>query len=76
MIGPTSLGNQAPTFPTTPVLTDKMRQLKGKVKESRKEKRERKKDNLENKSSLIHVVLPVVGVACAVIIAIVMYGTR
>ena len=53
-----------------------MRQLKGKVKESRKEKRERKKDNLENKSSLIHVVLPVVGVACAVIIAIVMYGTR
>ena len=37
-----------------------MRQLKGKVKETRREKRERKQDNVANKERLWTVVLPTV----------------
>lgn len=35
-----------------------MRQLKGKVKESRKEKRERKQDNAKNKERFLKIGLP------------------
>lgn len=38
-----------------------MRQLKGKVKESGKEKRERKKEFMENKDKAFTVALPVLG---------------
>ena len=53
-----------------------MRQLKGKVKESRKEKRERKQDNMENKTNLFRIVLPTVIAICALIIGFVYIGTR
>ena len=53
-----------------------MRQLKGKVKESRKEKRERKQENLENKTNLFRIVIPTLVVLCAVVIGLVYMGTR
>jgi len=53
-----------------------MRQLKGKVKETRKEKRERKEENVANKNSCWWVVLPVVSVIAASVAFIVYYGTR
>ena len=53
-----------------------MRQLKGKVKESRKEKRERKQDNVDNKNNLLRIVIPTLVVLCAVIIGVVYIGTR
>ena len=52
-----------------------MRQLKGKVKESRKEKRERKQDNLANKERLWTVVLPTLLGAVALIAAYVYFNT-
>lgn len=39
-----------------------MRQLKGKVKETNKQKKERKKEFLENKQRVFTIVLPTVGV--------------
>ena len=53
-----------------------MRQLKGKVKESRKEKRERKQENAENKSNLFRIVVPTLIALCALIIGFVYVGTR
>jgi len=53
-----------------------MRQLKGKVKESRKEKRERKEDFDANKRSCWWVVLPIVTAIAASVAFIVYYGTR
>jgi len=53
-----------------------MRQLKGKVKESRKEKRERKEDFVANKNSCWWIVLPVLGVIASAVTFIVYYGTR
>ena len=52
-----------------------MRQLKGKVKESRKEKRERKQDNLANKERLWSVVLPTLVVFVALVIGFVYINT-
>ena len=53
-----------------------MRQLKGKVKEPRKEKRERKQENLKNKGNLFRIVIPTLIVLCAVVIGLVYMGTR
>ncbi len=53
-----------------------MRQLKGKVKESRKEKRERKQDNVDNKANLLRIVLPTLVVICAMVVGLVYMGTR
>lgn len=54
-----------------------MRQLKGKVKkESKKEKRERKKDFLENKQKVFSVVLPTMAVITALIICYILYMTK
>ncbi|KAJ1523582.1 hypothetical protein ONE63_001427 [Megalurothrips usitatus] len=39
-----------------------MRQLKGKVKESNKQKKERRKEFLENKQRVFTIVLPTLGV--------------
>lgn len=53
-----------------------MRQLKGKVKETRKEKRERKQDNLKNKDLFFKVVLPTLTVIAALIAVYVYMHTR
>ena len=54
----------------------KMRQLKGKVKENAREKRERKKEFMENKDKLFTVVLPTFGVLFALLAAFVYMSTR
>lgn len=53
-----------------------MRQLKGKVKETRKEKRERKHDNLKNKEKLWTVVIPVFVTISVLIAAYVLLSTK
>jgi len=53
-----------------------MRQLKGKVKETRKEKRERKEEFVANKNSCWWIVLPVFTVIAASVGFLVYYGTR
>lgn len=53
-----------------------MRQLKGKVKETAKQKKERKKDFLENKKNLFSIVLPTLGVIFFFIIVFVYMKTR
>ena len=54
----------------------RMRQLKGKVKETKKEKRERKADNLKNKDKVWTVVLPVILTISVIIIAYVLLSTK
>ena len=53
-----------------------MRQLKGKVKETRKEKRERKQENLKNKEKLWTIVIPVMVTISIVIAAYVLLSTH
>lgn len=53
-----------------------MRQLKGKVKETRKEKRERKLENLKNKEKIWTVVIPVMLTISVIIIAYVLLSTK
>lgn len=53
-----------------------MRQLKGKVKETRKQKKERKMENVEIQNQMKTVVLPVLGVLVLVIAAFVYIKTR
>ena len=53
-----------------------MRQLKGKVKENAREKRERKKEFMENKDKLFTVVLPTLGVMFALLAAFVYMSSR
>ncbi|XP_073844049.1 single-pass membrane and coiled-coil domain-containing protein 4 homolog [Musca autumnalis] len=53
-----------------------MRQLKGKVKETRKQKKERKMENVAIHNQVKTVVLPVVGVFALIIIAFVYIKTR
>ena len=50
-----------------------MRQLKGKIKENAREKRQRKKEFKENKDKLFTVVLPTLGV---IIVAMVYMNSR
>ncbi len=54
-----------------------MRQLKGgKTKETRKEKRERKMENVQSKSQLFTIVLPTLAVIAAIIVTFVYINTR
>lgn len=54
----------------------KMRQLKGKTKETNKQKKERKKEFLENKQRVFTVVLPTIAAIFVVIAAYVYVKTR
>ena len=53
-----------------------MRQLKRKIKENAREKRQRKKEFKENKDKLFTVVLPTLGVLVALIVAMVYMNSR
>lgn len=53
-----------------------MRQLKGKVKETRKQKKERKLENAEIQKQITTVVLPVLCAIVALIGVYVYYKTR
>jgi len=53
-----------------------MRQLKGKVKENAKEKKERKKEFAENKEKAFTVALPIIGAMFVLIVVLVYVATR
>lgn len=53
-----------------------MRQLKGKVKETAKEKKERKKEFIENKEKAFTIALPVLGGLFLIIVLLVYFKTR
>ncbi|XP_055908007.1 single-pass membrane and coiled-coil domain-containing protein 4 homolog [Eupeodes corollae] len=53
-----------------------MRQLKGKVKETRKQKKERKLENAEIQKKISTVVLPILGAIVALISVYVYIKTR
>ncbi|KAH8405447.1 hypothetical protein KR215_006969 [Drosophila sulfurigaster] len=53
-----------------------MRQLKGKVKETRKQKKERKLENAEIQAKMGTIVLPALGVIAIIIVAFVYLKTR
>jgi len=53
-----------------------MRQLKGKVKENAKEKKERKKEFAENKEKAFTVALPILGAMFVLIVVLVYVATR
>ncbi|XP_019845702.1 single-pass membrane and coiled-coil domain-containing protein 4 homolog [Bactrocera dorsalis] len=53
-----------------------MRQLRGKVKETRKQKKERKLENLEIQNQLKTVVIPAVCVFALLIVVFVYFKTR
>lgn len=53
-----------------------MRQLKGKAKETNKQKKERKREFLENKKNAVSIVLPTIAVICLFIIVYVYIKTR
>ncbi|XP_017842560.1 single-pass membrane and coiled-coil domain-containing protein 4 homolog [Drosophila busckii] len=53
-----------------------MRQLKGKVKETRKQKKERKLENVEIQSKMQTIVLPALGFVFLLIVAFVYIKTR
>lgn len=53
-----------------------MRQLKGKVKETAKERKERKKEFMENKDKAFTIALPVLGVIFLLIALLVYFKTR
>lgn len=53
-----------------------MRQLKGKTKETNKQKKERKKEFLENKQRVFTIVLPTIAAIFVIIAAYVYTKTR
>ena len=53
-----------------------MRQLKGKVKENAREKRERKKEFMENKDKAFTIALPALGVVFLLVVVFVYLNTR
>ncbi len=53
-----------------------MRQLKGKTKENAREKKERKKEFMENKDKALTVALPVLGLLFLSIVVFVYLKTR
>jgi Na+/citrate or Na+/malate symporter len=53
-----------------------MRQLKGKTKENAREKKERKKEFLENKDKLFTVALPTFGVLFLMVVVFVYMSSR
>lgn len=54
----------------------KMRQLKGKTKENAKERRERKKEFMENKDKIFTVALPALGVVFLLVAVYIYLNTR
>jgi len=52
-----------------------MRQLKGKVKESPAQKRERKKEFRENKENIMKIAVPAIIIAAVVVFCIVFAAT-
>jgi len=53
-----------------------MRQLKGKVKENAKEKKERKKDFAENRDKAFTIALPFLGALFVFVVVLVYVATR
>lgn len=53
-----------------------MRQLKGKTKETNKQKKERKKEFMENKQRVFTVVLPTIAAIFVIIAAYIYFKTR
>lgn len=53
-----------------------MRQLKGKTKETNKQKKERKKEFMENKQRVFTIVLPTVAAIFVLIIVYIWFKTR
>jgi len=53
-----------------------MRQLKGKVKENAKEKKERKKEFADNKEKAFTIALPFLGAMFVLIVVLVYVATR
>ncbi|XP_046392690.1 single-pass membrane and coiled-coil domain-containing protein 4 homolog [Ischnura elegans] len=53
-----------------------MRQLKGKVKETNKQKKERKKDFIENKKRVFTIAIPTIVAVFLLIVAYVYVKTR
>lgn len=53
-----------------------MAQLKGKTKETNKQKRERKKDFVENKKRLLTIVLPTLAAVFIMIAVYIYFKTR
>ncbi len=53
-----------------------MRQLKGKPKENAREKKERKKEFMENKEKAFTVALPALGVLVLIVVILVYVNTR
>ncbi|XP_064545715.1 single-pass membrane and coiled-coil domain-containing protein 4 homolog [Drosophila montana] len=53
-----------------------MRQLKGKVKETRKQKKERKLENAQMQAKIGTIVLPALGVVAMMIVAFIYLKTR
>jgi len=53
-----------------------MRQLKGKVKENAREKKERKKEFAENKEKAFTIALPFLGALFVLIVVLVYVATR
>ena len=53
-----------------------MRQLKGKTKENAREKKERKKEFMENKDKVFNVALPVLGALFMLVAVFVYLSTR
>ncbi|KAK9504485.1 hypothetical protein O3M35_010807 [Rhynocoris fuscipes] len=53
-----------------------MRQLKGKVKETNKQKKERKRDFVENKKKIFSLVLPTFGAIFLLIVVYIYFKTR
>lgn len=53
-----------------------MRQLKGKTKETNKQKKERKKEFIENKKRLFSIVLPTLAAVFVMICVYVYFKTR
>lgn len=55
---------------------ENMRQLKGKTKETNKQKKERKKEFLENKQRVFTIVLPTIAAIIVIIAAYIYFKTR
>ncbi|EDV97294.1 single-pass membrane and coiled-coil domain-containing protein 4 homolog [Drosophila grimshawi] len=53
-----------------------MRQLKGSVKETRKQKKERKLENAQNQAKIGTIVLPALGAIAMLIVAFIYMKTR
>ncbi|KAI4479403.1 hypothetical protein M0804_011188 [Polistes exclamans] len=74
--GPSLLQSLPQDSTIGPLVSKTMRQLKGKTKETNKQKKERKKEFLENKQRVFTVVLPTIAAIFVMIAAYVYIKTR